>query len=888
MEQDLHAIMEEMAVGIKQVIADARTAKNTTYFGFDGALLSQGDRYTYQFDLRVPWDPEENSRVYVELVKGEPLEQQLAARVMSRVGTTLMFSTHEPIPAHLLKKVTLIEDRSWLLERQREVVQRYLDGALEQAPGGYEAKVLHLRPVRYGRKRVKGTLGSFVPNAEQQQALEHGLGSQVTIIVGAAGTGKSAVQALLCTRFLQQGYSILSLSHTNSATDNLFLDQVQFLEESGDADLLRLLREGRIVRAGDPRHISLVQGAYRHLTVSAIAEARTEQAGTRLRLEEAHQALVKNIKDLTHRLQRVEGRWQAERAALEQRRAALEAILAPLEGQERKRLEGIERDLELERQKRAAARQHLDALVMQQANLERHLDRWQGERERRRTLLGMAQQRLVALEQTGAMKRWLAGRHYQQEVQEAQHEAAAGRTGLDQANTSIDALQQDIQRNRGEQETYRVTIEQAESAMRRLQQDSTDTDLTEQMTPHRRSLETVVQRIKEGDAEVAAARAGLEQAQSKQKEIEAQLAALKTQLSTLKAQIVAHAQLVTTTITGAYLNQEVLRRQFDVVVLDEVSMIPVMAALLAAMRATRHVIVAGDPTQLLPILKTECQERERARTMPEAVKWLSRDLLSHLGITIADAIHGRKGCVFLKEQGRMHPRILAPVNHYIYQDMLVSRPETEYAPPIAPLPACPLMLVDSSSSPQSKTGKGRDDQARVNTHHVEVAVALVPQILATLPERSAREDPTVPRIGVLAPYRSQVKRLLTALREAGLAQYVHVGTINTAQALQFDVVILDTVEAPGYAPFAFTYDRVLDDQGAATEATRRLNVGHTRARYKLIYLAHLEQVRRYRPSNPDDQPQRRRLLAEWVEWAAREGSISSWEVLHSPPGERSE
>jgi len=333
-----------------------------------------------------------------------------------------LFPPQEPIPTHLLKKVTLIEDRSWLLERQHEVVQRYLDGALEQAPGGYGAKVLHLRPVRYGRKRVKGTLGSFVPNAEQQQALEHGLGSQVTIIVGAAGTGKSAVQALLCTRFLQQGYSILSLSHTNSATDNLFLDQVQFLEESGDADLFRLLREGRIVRAGDPRHISLLQGAYRRLTVSAIAEARTEQAGTRLRLEEAHQALVKNIKDLTHRLQRVEGRWQAERAALEQRRAALEAILAPLEEQEQKRLEGIERDLEMERQKRAAARQHLDALVMQQANLERHLDRWQGELECRRMLLGMAQQRLVALEQTGAVKRWLAARHYQQEVQEAQHE----------------------------------------------------------------------------------------------------------------------------------------------------------------------------------------------------------------------------------------------------------------------------------------------------------------------------------------------------------------------------------------------------------------------------------------------------------------------------------
>jgi len=421
-----------------------------------------------------------------------------------------------------------------------------------------------------------------------------------------------------------------------------------------------------------------------------------------------------------------------------------------------------------------------------------------------------------------------------------------------------------------------------------LQQDSTDTDITEQMAPHRQSLETVVQHIEAGEAELAEGRADLERAQSKQKEIEAQLANLKIQLSTLNAQIIADAQLVTTTVTGAYLNQELLRRQFDVVVLDEISMIPLVAALLAAMRATRHVIVAGDPTQLLPILKTECKEQGRAKTMPEAVRWLSRDLLSYLGITISDAIHGTKGCVLLKEQGRMHPRILAPVNYYIYQDRLVSRPETVYAPPIAPLPASPLMLVDSSSSSQSRTWRGRDDQARVNTHHVQVVVALIPQILATLPERSVREDPTVPRIGVLAPYRSQIKRLLKALREGGLAQYVHVATINTAQALQFEVVVLDTVEAPGYRPFAFTYDRVLDDQGAATEATRRLNVGHTRARYKLIYLAHLEQLRRYQPSNPDDQPQRRRLLVELAEWAAREGSISSLEVLRSVRGERSE
>lgn len=180
LEQDLHPIMEEMAVGIKQLIADARTAENATYYGFDGTLLSQGDCYTYQFFLHTSWDPEENSRIYVELAKGAPFEQQLAARVISRIGTVLECSTRDPITVRLLKRITLIEDRTWLLERQLEVVQRYLDGILEEAPGEYGAKVLQLRPVKYGRKRVTSRLGSFILNAEQHLAIEQGLDSDLT------------------------------------------------------------------------------------------------------------------------------------------------------------------------------------------------------------------------------------------------------------------------------------------------------------------------------------------------------------------------------------------------------------------------------------------------------------------------------------------------------------------------------------------------------------------------------------------------------------------------------------------------------------------------------------------------------------------------------------
>ncbi len=248
--------------------------------------------------------------------------------------------------------------------------------------------------------------------------------------------------------------------------------------------------------------------------------------------------------------------------------------------------------------------------------------------------------------------------------------------------------------------------------------------------------------------------------------------------------------------------------------------------------------------------------------------------------SLFDAIEGRKGCVLLTEQGRTHPKILAPLNHYVYQDMLTSRAVTEYAPPIGHLPDCPLMVVDSSSSSDSKTHKPHPKEARVNDHHIDVVVALVPQIVAMLPERSPLADPSVPRIGVLVPYRSQSRRMLRALRKANLAKYVHVGTIHTAQALEFEVVILDTVEAPGYEPFEFTCDLMLDGRGMATGATRLLTVGHGRAKCKLIYIAHVTHLRLHEQKrNPKNDPHKQSLLIGLVNWVYHEGRISSAEVL---------
>lgn len=70
-------------------------------------------------------------------------------------------------------------------------------------------------------------------------------------------------------------------------------------------------------------------------------------------------------------------------------------------------------------------------------------------------------------------------------------------------------------------------------------------------------------------------------------------------------------------------------------------MLSVVGAFLAASRARYHLIFAGDPTQLLPVLKLHT--KRPLQDAPEAVKWLGYDVLTHRGITIFDAIHGEKG-----------------------------------------------------------------------------------------------------------------------------------------------------------------------------------------------------------------------------------------------------
>ena len=140
--------------------------------------------------------------------------------------------------------------------------------------------------------------------------------------------------------------------------------------------------------------------------------------------------------------------------------------------------------------------------------------------------------------------------------------------------------------------------------------------------------------------------------------------------------------------------------------------------------------------------------------------------------------------------------------------------------------------------------------SKYNEYHVDCVVQLIRLLLAQLP------DGEEPMIGIVTPYGAQKIRIRAALQTLGLLHRVHVGTVHSFQSVEYPCIIFDTTEGPGVPIRQFTSNTWGWD-GMPHEATRLLNVAHSRARDKLIYIAnvdyiterHLPASKRYRQSH---------------------------------------
>src|ERR1051326_8676369 len=238
------------------------------------------------------------------------------------------------------------------------------------------------------------------------------------------------------------------------------------------------------------------------------------------------------------------------------------------------------------------------------------------------------------------------------------------------------------------------------------------------------------------------------------------------------------AKIVAATAHRASTIPYVRSRAFDMAIVDEAGQLTEPLTLGLVLRARRFVLI-GDDRQLPPVVRT----RELARSMFERLKSETADL------------------TLLETQYRMHPDIMEVSNRLFYDGRLRAGIRAdERIPPGGP----PVVFIPVESE---RAGRSNADEA-------QVVVDLVRSLM-----RDHHISPE--RIGVVSPFRAQV----VLLRQMLDAVAVTVDTVERFQGGERDIMILSMARshATGF---------VFDD--------RRLNVAITRARRKLVLVAHPE------------------------------------------------
>lgn len=869
MGNDMHPELErtilEMIEAINEAIADANRNK-TRYTAVRGQHHTSGAGGSYYtFVLEDDWEPGPNTGVLIEIDPDDP-ERNIPATILSTLNAQITLVTETPLPKAALAGISLLEATVWLLEKLRAALIALLERG--ETPAQIAAKTFGLLPSYEGTGQRHARIPSFTPDPDQERAIVLGMESERLFLIGPPGTGKTSVESALAIEHLLADKTVFVAAYTNVALDNTMQRLKQYCEASGNE---HLVKEHRIVRVG--RTKDLAGDAYRDITLQGIVDQRLGQlAQERDRLQQEQSDLEESIARLSHKLLPMKGEWLERRSGLAARIANARRESEPLEARERQRLSAIAQRLDtllgerraIQEKKQAAER----AAQAWEATLPAHVQA----QDARQQALDSKIRKLTSLHFSSTTSR-LVSRLRGVTEQSLGAEVKQLQAELDEAKRLVKAQVQ--QRDAAllaarQAQAHLTAMEQEERQLRSAQQ---------QVTPHAKRLSMLKaqiagdeQAMRQGDAEMAEAEQEVARMQRIYPQALARLKEIEGEQRAITSRVVAEARLIGATLTGLTTSPYLRGRLFDASIVDEASMASLVLTLLAVALATRHAAIIGDPYQLAPIIKL--QDEKQAR---RAAYWLGTELYSHLRLTLEDADARTNQVVLLTQQSRMLPEIAAPVSRYIYGGRLKDRVDPERVPiQLAPHPEWPLLLVNTGDVDRGK-GAGEEKTSRArrpprssskyNLYHVECVVRVVQLLLPQLANRASKD----PQIGVITPYSAQRIRIQNALRERGLLDRVHVGTVHSYQSKEYLCIIFDTTEGYGVPISQFTSNR-WGQRGIAHGATRLINVAHSRARDKLIYIANVDYIRQ--------EPHRKgHLLTQFVNDVYEHGHIDSSELF---------
>ena len=308
-------------------------------------------------------------------------------------------------------------------------------------------------------------------------------------------------------------------------------------------------------------------------------------------------------------------------------------------------------------------------------------------------------------------------------------------------------------------------------------------------------------------------------------EHEAQIKAIDDELASIRQQLVAKCRVLATTVYQTYLKPE-LSRSFDVVIVDEASMLPLPMVFYSAGKATNRVIIAGDFRQLPPIVVSD---DELCQT------WLKTDVFHHAGI--AKAVNaGREPptLVTLREQFRMQDDLCGLVNRIFYDNQLRTSPTVRDRVSRRPFPSQQGLLFVDTSLWQPWASCRLGSFSRYNVLHA----LLIRNIVRRLASEGylGKTGEVNDRLGVVSPFTAQCRLLAQLIGEVlNTRGSLYAATVHRFQGNERDAMICDITDSIGCRLSKFAKATQIDEDGA-----RLLNVAMSRGRLCTVIVANFQ------------------------------------------------
>jgi predicted DNA helicase len=278
--------------------------------------------------------------------------------------------------------------------------------------------------------------------------------------------------------------------------------------------------------------------------------------------------------------------------------------------------------------------------------------------------------------------------------------------------------------------------------------------------------------------------------------------------------VLESVQVITCTLVGAS-HRHMRHLSFETVFIDEAAQALEPGCWIPIAKGQR-LVLAGDHHQLPPTVKSEQAAREGLReTLFE--KCIQRQ---------------PQTAPMLKVQYRMHEQIMGFSSEKFYGGQLVPHTSVRHAGleayDLRFAPDLPVEFIDTAGCAYQEVAIP-ESRSTANPEEAHLLLERLAQLLAPYDATEHDEHQHTPlSIGVIAPYRAQINYLKDAIEDSEvlngllLQRRLSVGTVDSFQGQERDIIAITLTRSNPQGEIGFLSD------------IRRMNVGMTRARRKLL------------------------------------------------------